>query len=204
MQYNTSKGELQMPEYGRHVQNLVNYAKTIEDNTKQQQVVAGILDVMATINPNTKNLADYEHRLWDHLFIISNFQLECESPFPKPMPEEVFAKPEKFTYPLSNVKHLHYGKLITQMIKKASLMEDEEKQEAYTELIATYMKRTYEDFSSEGINDDIIKEDLARISKGELTLDEEQRIFVKRKRNNNNNNPKRKKANPNYRRRKRN
>lgn len=194
MQYNTEKKELHMPEYGRHIQKLVDYAKTIENPEDKKDVIAQILRLMASINPNAKNVADYEHKLWDHLFIISDFELECESPFPVPTREEVFRKPEKFAYPNNKIKHKHYGKNVENMIKKAAAMEDNEKQVAYTELIASFMKRTYENYHNEGVNDEIIKEDLVRMSANELSLDDDKRIFVKRKggkritnrRNNNN------------------
>lgn len=186
MQYNTKREELQMPEYGRHIQKLVNYAKSVEDKEKQKAVVEEILELMASLNPNSKNVADYEHKLWDHLFIISNFELDCDSPYPKPTPEEVFKKPEKFDYPNQKIKHRHYGINVERMIKKAANMEDDDKQEAFTELIASFMKRTYENYHNESVNDDIIKEDLVRMSDGELSIDDDHRIIVKRRKRGNN------------------
>jgi len=191
MQYNTDRKDVIMPEYGRNVQKLAQYAMSLEDKAKRQDVVAQIIILMEAINPNSTNVGDYEHKLWDHLHIISDFQLDCESPYPKPTPEEVFKKPEKFDYPNQKIKFRHYGKNVERMIKKASEMEDDDKQEAYTELIGQFMKRTYENYHNEGVNDDIIKEDLVRMSDGELSIDENQRIILKggsRRRSSNSNN----------------
>ncbi len=210
MEYNTEREGLIMPEYGRHVQDLVDYAVTIKDDKKRQDVVEQIIILMENINPNSTNVGDYEHKLWDHLFIISDFKLDCQSPYPKPTPEEIYKKPDKFPYPNQKIKHRHYGKNVERMIKKAVNMEDEEKQEAYTEVIASFMKRTYTNYTKDGVNDEIIKEDLVRLSDGELSLDDDQRIIVKRARNahnsnnNNNNRGKRKnyRKNNNYKQRK--
>lgn len=182
MQYNTKREELYMPEYGRHIQRLVDYVQTIEDKEKQQAIVDEILKLMVSINPNAKNVADYEHKLWDHLHIMANFNLDVASPYPKPTREEVYKKPEKFPYPNSKIKYRHYGQNVEKMIKKAAELEDDEKQEAFTEVIASFMKRTYENYHNESVNDDIIKEDLVNISDGELSLDDDQRIVVKRRR----------------------
>lgn len=182
MQYNTKREELYMPEYGRHIQRLVDYVQTVEDKQKQQEIVSAILKLMASINPNAKNVADYEHKLWDHLHIMANFNLDVESPYPKPTKEEIYKKPEKFPYPNAKIKYRHYGQNVVKMIKKATEMEDEEKQEAFTEVIASFMKRTYENYHNESVNDEIIKEDLVNISDGELSLDDDQRIVVKRRR----------------------
>lgn len=188
MQYNTLREELYMPEYGRHIQRLVNYVQTVEDKEKQQQIVGEILKLMASINPNARNVADYEHKLWDHLQIMANFELDVDSPYPKPSREEIYKKPEKFDYPLrTKMKYRHYGRNVVKMINNAAEMEDDEKQEAFTEIIASFMKRTYENYHNESVNDDIIKEDLVNISEGELSLDDDQRIVVKRRRSKSNN-----------------
>lgn len=181
MQYNTKREQLYMPEYGRHIQRLVRYAKTIENKEKQKAVIDEILELMASINPNAKNVADYEHKLWDHLHVISNFELDVESDYPKPTKEEIFKKPDKLPYPNNPIKYRHYGKNVERMIKKAAQIEDEEMQEAFTEVIASFMKRTYENYHNESVNDDIIKEDLVNMSDGELSLDDNQRIVVRRR-----------------------
>ncbi len=213
MQYNTDRKDVVMPEYGRNVQKLVQFAMGIEDKKKRQDAVEQIIILMEQINPNSKSVGDYHHKLWDHLFIISDFQLECDSPYPKPTRETVFKKPEKFPYPKQKIKYRHYGKNIERMMNRAIAMEDPEKKEGYTELIGSFMKRTYESYHNEPVNDAIIKEDLVRMSGGALSLQEDQRIIVKggspirRNRNNrkggkrNNNNNRRKNNNKkNYRR----
>ncbi len=195
MQYNTKRDGLIMPEYGRHVQSLVDYAKTIVDDKERQDVVEQIIILMEIINPNSKNVGDYDHKLWDHLFIISDFELKCKSPYPVPSREDVYKHPEKFPYPNQKIKYRHYGKNVESMIDKAVEMENEEKQEAYTEVIASFMKRTYANYTNDGVNDDIIKEDLVRMSEGELSLDDDQRIVVKRAKNSRSKSPRNKRSN---------
>lgn len=202
MQYNTKRKGLILPEYGRHVQELVDYAKTIKDDKQRQDIVEQVIILMENINPNAKNVGDYEHKLWDHLYIISNFDLEYTSPYPKPSKEEVYEKPGKFPYPNQTIKYRHYGKNVESMIDKAMDMKDEDKQEAYTEIIASFMKRTYSNYNPDGVNDEIIKDDLVRMSDGELSLEDDQRIVVKRstsKISNTSNNNNRNKRNNNNR-----
>ncbi|MBX2845164.1 MAG: DUF4290 domain-containing protein [Saprospiraceae bacterium] len=195
MEYNTVREGLRLPEYGRHIQKLVSYAQTLEDRAERQDVVEQIIQMMGFLNPNLKNEADFKHKLWDHIFTISNFELECDSPYPKPTPETVYAKPEPLPYPNHRIKYRHYGMNLEAMIKKAAAMEDEEKKAEFTRLIAMFMKRTYSNYNKEGVNDEIIRGDIARISNGELEIAEDQAIRVKtynnknknRRRNNNNN-----------------
>jgi len=168
-----------MPEYGRHIQKLVDNVITIEDKAKRQKEVEQIIALMGFLNPHLKNEADYEHKLWDHIFIMSDFKLECDSPYPVPKKEVLFAKPDKFAYPATITKHRHYGRHIMSMIEKASTMEDAEKKAGFVYTIANFMKRTYSLYNKEGVNDDIIREDLKRLSDGKLILPDDEVIVVR-------------------------
>jgi len=179
MEYNTVREHLIMPEYGRHIQKLVDHARTLEDREKRQDVVNQIIQMMGFLNPGLKTVADFENKLWDHIFTISDFKLDCDSPYPVPEREALFAKPEPFAYPNHKIKYRHYGMNLEAMIAKAIAMEDEEKKEDFTKLIANFMKRTYANYNKDGVNDQIIKEDLIRISDGKLKLPEDYVIRVK-------------------------
>lgn len=205
MKYNSQREMIKLREYGRSVQNLVNFAKTVEDKEERQDVAEHILQIMSGINPHLKKIEDFKHLLWDHLHLISDFELEVESPYPKPEKEAFFDKPSKFLYPEKNERYKHYGKNILSMIASASKMEDKEKQTAYAKCIANYMKKVQASRNNRGekVNDLIIIDDLSTLSNGVLQLEEETTLTkVKRsntasyknnnrKRNNNNNNRRR-------------
>ena len=215
MEYNSQRESIKLREYGRSIQKLVAYAKTFEDKADRQDVAEHILSIMGGINPHLKNIEDFKHLLWDHLYLIADFDLDVESPYEMPEKEEVFAKPAKFAYPIKNRKFRHYGRNILSMIKSASDMEDEEKQMEYAKTIANYMKKVQanRNRSGEKVNDLIIIDDLETLSGGVLKLENETTLLkVKtvrnfknnntnnnRKRNNNNNNNNNNRNRKNYR-----
>lgn len=125
--YNSSRNLLQMKEYGRNIQHLVQHAITIQDDTLRNQLVADIIDLMGTLNPNLRNVEDYRHKLWDHLFMISDFKLKAESPYPIPTRELLTRRTMELEYPRENVKFRHYGRYVESMIEKAKGIEDPEK-----------------------------------------------------------------------------
>ena len=173
LEYNSARENLTISEYGRHVQKLIKHAKTIEDKEERQAFVEAIIDLMHQMNPQNKNVAEYRLRLWRHLFRIADYDIDVTSP------EEVStSRPEEQTekvrmhYPQSEFRFRHYGNTIQLMIDKAIAMEDEDKKKAFTEVIASYMKLAYRTWNKEHyVNDEIIKGDLVKLSKGELRLD---------------------------------
>lgn len=203
MDYNTQRGQIQLKEYGRHIQKLVEHAITIEDNKKRQGVAEEIINIMASLNPHLKNVDDFNHLLWDHLFIMSDFKLEVTSPFPIPERETVFAKPDNFAYPKKNTKFKHYGKNIQTMINKAVEMEDGEIKHGFTKCIANYMKIVHNNWNSETVTDETIINDLEIISNDQLSLSDEVTLknvqSSKKKFNNNNRNGRNNNKNKNYR-----
>lgn len=173
MEYNSQRGFLRLREYGRHIQNLVEYAITLEDKEKRQDVVDHVIHIMGNLNPHLKNVDDFKHLLWDHLHVMADFQLEVDSPYPLPKKEVLFAKPERFEYPSKNSRYRHYGKNILSMIEKAVEMEDGEKKIAYTKCIANYMKIVHNNWNSETVTDETIINDLSILSKNKLHLSDE-------------------------------
>jgi len=179
MNYNTTREHLVLPEYGRHIQQLVDHAITIKDDAERQKIAEQVIALMGFLNPQVKTVENYEQKLWDHLFAISDFKLKCNSPYPVPSREDVYSRPSPMSYPQGKIKFRHYGRNIKSMIDKAAAMEDEEKKQGFKENIASFMKRTYQTYHKEGVNDNVIKGDLDRMSEGQLTLTEEENIYVK-------------------------
>jgi hypothetical protein len=168
MEYNTSRGTLLMREYGRHVQKMVDYLLTIEDAQKRQKNAEGLIELMGFLNPSLKTFEDYRHKLWDHLFFMSNFQLEVDSPFPKPTRETYRMKPDPLPYPNQRIKYSHLGRNLEQVIAKALKEPDAEKKSGFAHAIAHYMKLAYSTWHKELVHDDTIRQELNAITNGEL------------------------------------
>lgn len=165
-----------MREYGRYVQKVIDHAITLEDKKERQAVAESIIQLMGILNPQLRNTADYKQKLWDHLFIISKFQLEVDSPYPIPTEATARIKPSHMPYPQKRIKLKHYGRNVESLVKKAIEMEDEGKKELFTEIIGNFMKMAYKNWSNEEVSNDLIKEDMKSISGGELEISEEMNI----------------------------
>jgi Domain of unknown function (DUF4290) len=182
MEYNTTRNHLSMKEYGRHIQKMVEHVLTIEDKEKRQKNAFAVIELMGFLNPHLKNVEDFRHKLWDHLFFISEFKLEVESPYPIPTRETLKAKPERLAYPKRYPKHNHLGKNIEHVIDKALKEENPEKKQGFANSIAYYMKLTYSNWHKELVHDDTIQAELSSITKGELEFNN--RPFVKHRTDN--------------------
>ncbi|MDB5227190.1 MAG: hypothetical protein JWN78_1383 [Bacteroidota bacterium] len=176
MNYNTDRNDIEMREYGRHLQKMVDYAITIKDKKERQKVSENIIQLMGILNPQLRNAADYKHKLWDHIFIISKFKLDVDSPYPKPTEDTARIKPADLPYPQQRIKLKHYGKNVESLVKKAIQMEDEDKKAVFTEIIGNFMKMAYKNWSNEEVSNELIKEDMKSISGGELEISEEMNI----------------------------
>jgi len=176
MKYNTERNDIEMREYGRHVQKMVDYAVSLNDRIERQAVADNIIQLMGILNPQLRNTADYKQKLWDHLFIISKFQLDVDSPYPIPTEATARIKPSHLPYPQKRIKLKHYGKNVESLVKKAIDMDDEDKKEIFTEIIGNFMKMAYKNWSNEEVSNDLIKEDMKSLSGGELEISEEMNI----------------------------
>ncbi len=198
MDYNTELPHLVISEYGRNIQKMVDHALSITDREERNRVARAIIDVMGQLNPHLRDVNDFKHKLWDHLFIISKFQLDVDSPYPKPSRETFETKPEMLSYPSNHIRYKHYGKSIEKMIAKAKDMEDGDMRNAFVEAIANQMKRSYVNWNKDSVSDDVITEQLGLLSKGELKLRENFRLqagefIAPRPQNQQNNNNKKRK-----------
>ena len=192
MQYNSQKDQLKMREYGRNVQNLIAYAKTVEDREERNAVVNSLVRLMGQMNPSLKNLDEVKHKLWDPLFHIADYDIDVDSPYPKPDEENFNKRPERMAYPKQRIRYRHYGKGVENLIEKAAKMEDDEMKQAFTQLIGKYMKLAYKSWNHDTVADETILLDLKTLSKGNLTLPDgtnlESSVKSRPKRKNNQNN----------------
>jgi hypothetical protein len=196
MEYNTTRSKLLMPEYGRNVQKMVEYLVTVDDREKRLRQAEVIIELMGTLNPHLKTIEDYKHKLWDHLFQMTDFNLDVDSPYPCPTPEMVFKKPDVLPYPQESIQHRHLGKNIQSLLAKAIAETNEEKKHGLTQAIGYYMKLAYANWHKEPVHDDMIKNELAEITGGMLKYEtggyrvhfDNTRSFKQRNNNNNNNN----------------
>ncbi len=177
MEYNTTRNHLTMREYGRHIQKMVEYLLTLEDKQERQKNAFAVIELMGFLNPHLKNVEDFRHKLWDHLFLISDFKLDVESPYPIPTRETLKAKPEILGYPKKYPKFNHLGKNIEIVIDKALKEENPEKKQGFANAIAYYMKLTYSNWHKELVHDDNIQNELSDMTDGELAFNS--RPFVK-------------------------
>lgn len=168
MEYNTTRNYLIMREYGRHVQKMVEYLLTIEDPEKRQKNTETVIELMGFLNPQLKNVEDYRHKLWDHLFLISDFKLDVKSPYPIPTREGLKAKPKPLAYPSRSSRYSHLGKNLEDVINKALAETDSEKRQGFANAIAYYMKLAYNNWHKEIVHDDAIQSELSNITNGEL------------------------------------
>lgn len=170
MEYNTSQPKLIIPEYGRNIQKMIDFAITVGEREERNKVARAIIDVMGQLNPHLRDVTDFKHKLWDHLFIISDFQLDVDSPYPKPTRETFQTKPELLKYPHKDIRYKHYGKTIEFIIEKAKQYPDGEEKNELVSQIANLMKRSYLNWNRDSVNDEVILKQLEELSKGQLKL----------------------------------
>ncbi|HEY5369340.1 MAG TPA: DUF4290 domain-containing protein [Hanamia sp.] len=177
MEYNTTRNHLTIREYGRHIQKMAEYVLTLEDREKRQKNANALVELMGFLNPHLKNVEDFRHKLWDHLFLITDFKLEVDSPYPIPTRETLRPKPDPLPYPKRYPRYNHLGKNIEIIIDKALSEEDPEKKQGFANSIAYYMKLTYSNWHKELVHDDNIQTELSAITEGELEFNN--RPFIK-------------------------
>ena len=174
--YNTRRPQMVIPEYGRNIQKMVEHAISIEDRAERNKVAQSIITVMGQLNPHLRDITDFKHKLWDHIFIISDFKLDVDSPYPIPDKETIFKKPKKLNYPQSKIRFKHYGKSTEAIIAKAIEMEDGDEKNELIKLIANLMKKSYLVWNRDSVDDSLILSDLKVLSKGQLTVTEDFRL----------------------------
>lgn len=175
MEYNSARDLLIIPEYGRNVQKLIEYAKTIEDEEKCLAFLEKVIDLMMQMHPQNRNLDDHREKLWQHVFRIANYELKIVPPSGNtPLPGEYKKVPEKVEYPRAQARFRHYGSNVQRLILKAISMEEGPIRDGFINVIGSYMKLAYRTWNKDlYVSDEVIKNDLNSLSDGKLTLPED-------------------------------
>ena len=176
MEYNTTRNKLKISEYGRNVQKLVNMAKAIEDREERTKFAKVIVGIMGQLNPTIRDSGDFRHKLWDHLFIIADFDLDVDSPYPMPTKEMRYKKPERLSYGGRDIRFRMYGSNIVDTIEKAKEFEEGPEKDALIHAIANHLKKSYLSWNRESVDDEQIFEHLETLSKGNLKLKDELKL----------------------------
>ena len=173
MEYNTSQKKLILPEYGRHVHLMVQHATQIKDREQRNLAAHTIIGIMATLMPHLRETPDFKHKLWDHLFIMSDFKLDIDAPYPPPSPSEMVERPKPVPYPQSYIRQKHYGKLLVDMIHETGKMKESPQRASLIQLLALQMKKSYIAWNRSELNNEQIVQDLLDISDGKIVLNPE-------------------------------
>ena len=170
LEYNSERSKLIIPEYGRHIQKMVEYTVEIPDDEERNRMAKAIISVMGNLNPHLRDVPDFQHKLWDQLFIISDFKLDADSPYPKPSPEMLAERPERMNYPQNFPKYRFYGNNIKRMIDVANSWEEGELKEGLIFTIANHMKKSYLSWNKDTVSDSVIYDHLFELSGGRINL----------------------------------
>ncbi|MGB3590529.1 MAG: DUF4290 domain-containing protein [Nonlabens sp.] len=170
LEYNTERNQLVIPEYGRHIQKLVEHCRKLETKEERNRMATAIVGVMGNLNPHLRDIEDFQHKLWDQLFVIAEFDLDVDSPYPIPSEEELSARPERMSYPQKKPKYRFYGNNIQSMIDVALSWEKGEKREALTFIIANHMKKSFLNWNKDSVDDAVIFKHLFDMSNGQINL----------------------------------
>jgi hypothetical protein len=171
LEYNTERDDVVLKEYGRNIQKLVAYVKTIEEDEKRSQSAKTLTDLMRQINTALKDNPEYDQKVWDDLHLISDFDLNVEAPFPMPEKELLGKKPQRLAYKTSDVKYRHYGRNIETMIQQAIAMEDPESKEAAVIHIGRLMNSFYTSVNKDNLDEEVILKQIKQMSQGKLDID---------------------------------
>jgi len=178
IEYNTERTHLIIPEYGRHIQKMVDHAISIEEKEERNKVANSIISVMGNMNPHLRDVPDFQHKLWDQLFIISDFKLDVDSPYDKPSREELMEAPETLKYPQNFPKYRFYGNNIKRMIDVANGWEEGEMKEGLVMTIANHMKKCFLNWNKDTVEDTVIFNHLFELSEGKLDLRDKEEVLV--------------------------
>ena len=170
LEYNTVREDLIIPEYGRHIQKMINYASSRETKEERNKLANAIISVMGNLQPHLRDVADFQHKLWDQLFIMSDFKLDADSPFEKPSKEILNAKPEPLSYPQNFPKYRFYGNNIKIMIDEAVKWDSGEMKDALVLTIANHMKKCFLNWNKDSVKDQVIFDHLYELSDTKIDI----------------------------------
>lgn len=168
MDYNSNRKKLAMPEYGRNIQNMVDHMLTIEDRNERNKSAQTIINIMGNMYPYLRDINDFKHKLWDHLTVMANYQLDIDSPYPPLSREELTEAPAKVPYNTHRLKFHHYGVILEKLVETASAFEPGPEKEALISMLANHMKKCYLTWNKDAVDDEKIYEDLSILSDGKI------------------------------------
>jgi hypothetical protein len=171
MDYNTSRKQLVLPEYGRHIQQMVDHAMTIEDREERMRCAKTIIGIMGTMFPHLRDVHDFKHKLWDHLAIMADFKLDIDFPYEIPAPAMFQTKPGRVPYQTSKIRFMHYGRIVHDLIAKAIDYPNEVEKKMLIQLIAGHMKKSLVTFNKDSASDERVVDDLKMLSNGRLIFE---------------------------------
>ena len=171
MEYNTTRGPLLLPEYGRNVQNMITHAMEIESREERNRAAQAIIEVMGQLNPHLRDVDDYRHKLWTHLFVMSDFKSEVDSPYEIPTPEVLNERPHIMEYPKGKIRYGHYGQYTQKILESAKSVENADEKGYLKSAMANFMKYQYLAHNNGAVENHVIANQLKELSKGELALD---------------------------------
>jgi hypothetical protein len=171
MEYNTTRGKLILPEYGRNVQNMIAHAMEIADRDERNRAAQAIIEVMGQLNPHLRDVDDFRHKLWTHLFVMSDFQLDVDSPYEIPKQEVLNEKPQIMEYPKSSIRYGHYGSYTQRILESSKEITDEKEKEYLKNTMANFMKKQFLAHNNDAVENNVIAQQLKELSKGELILE---------------------------------
>ena len=171
--YNYTRRKLYLPEYGRHIQEMIDSLSQIEDRHERNRQARAVIAVMGNLNPLLRDTADFTHKLWDHLFIMSDFQLDVDSPYPRPTRQELTVTPNRMPYTQGRITFKHYGKYVERMIGSLATVENPRAVASAVDNLARYMRTKSYEYNQEHPNNEVIVKDIKRMSGGSIQIDEE-------------------------------
>lgn len=170
--YNSNRKPLVFPEYGRHIQQMIYRIIEMKDDKERQAAAETIVGIMGRMNPNMKDVDDFNHKLWDHLFIISDYKINVQSPFGNPMPSDTIIEPKPIEYKDRDIRYKQYGRILFKMIKEVENCKTDEEKTALAMLVANHIKKSLYLWNNEATNDNLVIEIMKNLSKGKLNLPE--------------------------------
>ena len=170
LEYNTIREDLIIPEYGRHIQKMIHHASSQKSKDERNKIAKSIISVMGNLQPHLRDVSDFQHKLWDQLFIMSDFKLDVDSPFEKPKKEELLAKPDPLSYPQNFPKYRFYGNNIKIMIDEAVKWDSGDKKDALVYIIANHMKKCFLNWNKDSVEDQVIFDHLYELSNSKIDL----------------------------------
>ncbi len=172
LDYNTQREKLNMPEYGRHVQKMIEYVASLPDKEKRNEQIQSVVQVMGTLNPQLRDINDFKHKLWDHVHVISDFTIDIDSPYATPTRESLSTAPSPIPLETTPVKAAHYGRNIQNMIDVIAQREDDDVKTYMIKTLASYMKQQYLIWNKDSVSEETIFNDIHKLSDGRITVPE--------------------------------